>query len=242
MVQHSAPVVDLRNRNPKRGSNFHDLGGGSLSSPVPHNLVPLLHPLIPRRSQRPGRILFEEIGTPDHHQEGLELLMGVGIETNPAVGRRLDRRQFSHSRWSRYRWTAGEGVVQVDESAGAEMAGFHQRTVDDLAAASGTGAQKRSHRTNSRITTQDPFEDAAARLQWRLVRPGPQTHGLLSACNVNSVAGLSRYGPVRPNGDNTAITKSGDRQNISSWSIRPGTRSIDQMSAVAIRSSTCGSP
>ena len=56
------------------------------------------------------------------------------------------------------------------------MACFHQRTVDDLAAASVTGAKERSQRTDSRITTEDPFEDTATGLQGRLVRPGSQTH------------------------------------------------------------------
>ena len=40
-----------------------------------------------------------------------------------------------------------------------------------------TGAKEGSQRTDSRIAAEDPFEDAAARLQGRLVRPGPQTHG-----------------------------------------------------------------
>ena len=177
VLQDGPAVVHLRDRNTKCRGEFYDFFGGVLSGPVPHNLVPLIHSLVPRRSERPGDVLREEVVALDHQQEGFELLTGIGIETDPTVGRGLDRGQFSHARRSRYRWTAGECVVQVDESAGTEMAGFHQRTVDDFTAPSFARAKECGHRTYRRVTTQDPFEDAAACLQWGLVLPRPQTHG-----------------------------------------------------------------
>ena len=148
VVQDGPAVVDLRDRNPKCRGEFYDLFRGVPSGPVTHDLVPLLHSLVPSRSERPGDVLLEEVVALDHQQEGLELLTGVGIETDPTVGRGLDRGQFSHARRSRDRWTAGECVVQVDESAGAEMACFHQRTVDDFAAAvlHGREGTRPSHR------------------------------------------------------------------------------------------------
>ena len=53
-----------------------------------------------------------------------------------------------------------------------------------------TGAEKRCHRTDSRIATEDPFEDATAGLHGGLVRPGPQTHGSAFGLQCELCCGL----------------------------------------------------
>src|SRR6185369_784937 len=100
--------------------------------PIPHDLVPLIDPLEPSGRQRPRRVLVEEVLTADHQQKGFELLTCVGVEADPAISRRLDRRDLCLAGKSCYRRATSECVIQVDEPAGAQVTGLHQGTVDEF--------------------------------------------------------------------------------------------------------------
>ena len=84
VVEHGLAGVDGGDGNSKQRSAFYDLGGRVLRGPGANDFVPLVHLGHPRAHN--GPVGFgDEVWPFDHEQEVSELLIGVGIESDPAI-------------------------------------------------------------------------------------------------------------------------------------------------------------
>ena len=82
-------------RDAQKRCPLDDFSGAVLGGPRADDGVPFGGALLTRRDAPP--LTLEQVGSLDEQAERVELLAGVGIEADPTVRARLDRRQFDRA-------------------------------------------------------------------------------------------------------------------------------------------------
>ncbi len=164
MLEHGAAAVDGRHRDPQQRRLLDDLLGRVRPRVRAHHAVPLVDAALAPEDGR-QLLVVEHVGPLDEHEEVVELLAGVGVEADPAVERRLDRRQLAHP-WRRHDLGAAlQRPHEVGVGVGGDRHALEPRHVDVLAVArqlrtaDGRGAADRGEHGG------DVLGDAAGRVE-----------------------------------------------------------------------------
>ncbi len=187
VAPHRVAVVHRRHGDAQRRGALHELRRRVPRRVGVHDRVPLVE--APAAPECQGQLLVaEQVGPLDEEQEIPELLPGVGVEADPSVGGRLDRRRLQGARRRRQRRPAEEAVEEIEEGAAAERDRLEQGDVDMLAVPGAPSAPHRRQSADGREGAPEPLRDAAARLE-----------GLAFGAAANADgAGLRLQGELRP--------------------------------------------
>ncbi len=131
VVEDGLSTADRSDGNSEQRGARDDLGRRVAGREGPHDRVPLVHPRHARPDLRPLG-LCEQILALDQQQEVRELLVGVGVEADPAVEGRLDRRHLHRPRWRQQLGPTHQAVHEIHVGRRADVHDLAQREIDQL--------------------------------------------------------------------------------------------------------------
>ena len=132
--------------------------------------LPLVEGRSPGHGRRPSPG-FDEVGSLDEQQEAVELLPGVGVEADVAVGSGFDRRRLQRSGGSSALRPAAQAVHEIGGDRRRRVGDFGHREVDQLTGTAVAHLPRRGERGHCAVQAAHPFEGATPRLNRRPVAP-----------------------------------------------------------------------